>query len=87
MEPMSITANTVETETPKAMRLSTGISRADAARMIGEYTGHGPYTYQWLLQVERDGTDSTKIVDAMAHIYKRPLADVLRAFKSLREKS
>jgi transcriptional regulator with XRE-family HTH domain len=63
-----------ETEaTLSSMRDAKGLSLSEVGKRLGEALDRAPYTHARILQIENDGTDSNRIIEALAVIYDQPV--------------
>ncbi len=67
------------------MRNKAGLTQSEAGKALGHELGRDAYTHARIHQIETEGVKDLDQIEALARIYKQPVADVLSAAKLLRQ--
>lgn len=72
-------------ETLAEMRKKAGLTSTEVGRLLAERLGRRrPYSHARIIQIEGSGTDSDRIMEALASIYSCDYTDIRAAVKKVR---
>lgn len=64
------------TETLEGLRLAKGWSAERLGEELGRVMGRSAYTHSRILQIEKFGVDSIKMMEALTKIYNVPFSEM-----------